>query len=133
LFGKKQALLQSLWSVDILRTAHGPGVPAGVMRFEVQRLFGDFFESGRILGGDVRYIFLGSYKIEDYRLTGTLDVVRYAGEPEAAWGDRDNPRFTLAATLEPDLDRDVFRISAEPADGATASLTLRLTRRARLD
>lgn len=133
MFGKKKALLQSLWSVDIMRTGGGAGIPAGVMRFEVQRLFGDFFESGRILGGDAHHIFLGSYKIEDYRLTGTLEVLHYAGGPESLWGDQSNSQFELAATLEPELDRDVFMIAAEPADGATAHLTLRLTRRARLE
>lgn len=113
--------------------AGAAGVPVGVMRFEVQRLFGDFFESGRILGGDAGHIFLGDYMIEDRRLTGSLQVVRYAGAPGAAWGDQVDPRFDLAVTLEADRDRDVFTIAAMPADDATAPLTLRLTRRARLD
>lgn len=116
-----------------MQTADAAGHPAGVMRFEVQRLFGDFFESGRILGGDARYVLLGSYKIEDYRLTGTLEVIDYAGEPAAAWGDQGNLKFDLAATLEPDQDRDVFTISAMLPENAAAPLTLRLTRRARLD
>ena len=132
MFGKKKALLQSLWSVEIMRRPDTAGVPAGVLRFEVQRLFGDFFESGRIVGGDAQAVLLGEYRIEDYRLTGSLEVVPYAGAPDAAWGDPSSLRFDLAVTLEPKVDRDVLTIAAQPADGATP-LTLRLTRRAKLN
>ena len=132
LLGKKKALLQSLWSVEIVPDS-GAGTPVGVMRFEVERFFGDFFESGRILGGDAHHVFLGSYKIEDYRLTGDLEVVPYAQDPATPWGMPGALRFNIAVVLEPDRDRDVLTVSAEPADPAAGSLSLRLTRRARLD
>lgn len=131
---KKKALLQSLWSVEIVPDDGGVGVPVGVLRFEVQRFFGDFFESGRMVGGDAEHVYLGSYKIEDYRLTGELEIVPYAPAPAAtAWGEAREPRFNITVILEPEQDRDVLVISAEPADIAAAALSLRLTRRARLD
>lgn len=129
----KKALLQSLWSVEVLPKGDSTGMAVGVMLFQVQRFFGDFFESGRILGGDTRYYFAGTYQIENYVLVAQMDVVCYAGDPDLTFGAVDKVCLEITATLEPDVDRDVLMLSALPVYGASEPIDLRLTRRMKLD
>lgn len=129
----KKALLQSLWSVEVLPKGDSTGTAVGVMLFQVQRTFGDFFESGRILGGDTQYYFAGTYQIENYVLDAQMDVIRYAGNSNLTFGAVDRVRLEITATLEPDVDRDVLLLSALPVYGSTDPIDLRLTRRMKLD
>ncbi len=101
--------------------------------FRVERLFGDFFEGGRIVGGDSRYYVIGTYTIEDLRLTGDLEVIHYAGESELASGQGETVRLSISATLDSRVDRDVFTINAVPEESGPDGFRLRLTRRAPLD
>ncbi len=130
---RKKALLQSLWSVEVLPKGDSTGTAVGVMLFQVQRVFGDFFESGRILGGDTRYYFAGTYKIENYVLDAQMDVICYAGKSDLTFGAADRVCLKITATLEPDVDRDVLMLSALPVYGASEPIDLRLTRRMKLD
>ncbi|MCP4328590.1 MAG: hypothetical protein GY791_09170 [Alphaproteobacteria bacterium] len=134
MFGsKKRTLLQSLWSAEILPPEGVTGAPVGIMFFQAQRAFGDFFEAGRILGGDDRHFIAGAYTIEDYRLTGDMTVTHYAGDPEPTWGQAQDVEFAVSATLDANVDRDVFMIVATPRIDAAQPMRLRLTRRIKLE
>ena len=128
---KKKALLQSLWSVEAM-PEDGRPIGFGILIFDVRRFFGDFFESGRVLGGDHRCYFLGQYQIEDYRLTGKLQVVHYGAEPLSFLGGGRTLDLRFFADLDRDRDRDVFFLEVAPQERAIEIVKLRLTRRVNL-
>ena len=77
-------MLEGLWSVEVMSPKGG--ISAGVLVFQPRRLFGDFFEAGRILGGDRNYVYAEDYTIENYSVTGDVKVVHYADDTHPSFG-----------------------------------------------
>lgn len=123
-----EAKLQALWTLEV-DTPVG-WLPAGVIIFHLRRVFGDFYEEGRIFGGDQSQVFTGAYTIENLQLRGHLEVKRYALTGSEPFGPGVLVTVELAANLDGQADRDVIDIRGQI--GGSPSTRLRLTRRATL-
>lgn len=113
--------LEGLWSAEL--RAGDQGVNIGVLVFRPRRVFGDFYEEGRIRGGDRCCLYHGTYVIENFGFNADLTVVRYRA-------DESQPVFAgdgvmkLAGTIEPGVTRRVIEFSASGAPGSAGSLRL---------
>ena len=124
-------MLQALWSLEVL-LAEGP-VPTGVLIFHLRRVFGDYYQTGRLFGGDSRSHYVGEYKIENLGLTGRFTAMRHGGVDPTPFGKKNEHNITFSGALETTLERDVLILDAViDADGARP-IQLRLTKRAPLD
>ncbi len=122
-------MLEGLWSVEVM--SPDGALAAGVFVFQPRRVFGDFFEGGRILGGDRNYVYAGDYTVENYGVTGDLEVIHYADETHPSFGPDRNFRIKLLGDLDQHVDRDVLQFSAERVDDPDCKWSLRLIRRKR--
>ena len=123
-------MLQALWSLEVLR-AEGAD-PAGVLILHLRRVFGDYFQTGRLFGGDSQCHYVGEYQIENLGLTGRFTAIRHGGVEPTPLGDNDEHTVKFSGTLEASLERDVLILDAV-IDGAEDSpVKLRLTKRAPL-
>ena len=129
--GKPVVVLQALWTVEVLRS--GGIVAAGVLIFHLRRVFGDFYQSGRLFGGDTRSYYTGEYRIENRGLKGQFDVVCYGGVAHETFGPGDSLTVVFAGVLDPHLERDVVLLDAHRADAPGDMFRLRLTRRSAFD
>ena len=116
--------LEGLWSAEL--RADDQGANIGVLVFRPRRVFGDFYEEGRIRGGDRFCVYHGTYVIENFGFTADVTVTRYrAGEPRPVFpGDG---VMKLAGTIEAGVERQVVEF---PVGGAPqGARSLRLIRR----
>jgi len=113
--------LEGLWSAE-LRTGD-QDVNIGVLVFRPRRVFGDFYEEGRIRGGDRSCAYHGTYVIENFGFTADVSVTRYgADEPRPVFpGDG---VMKLAGTIESGVARRVVEFAVTDAAGGARSLRL---------
>ena len=131
-------MLQALWSLEVLLAERA--VPAGVLIFHLRRVFGDYFQTGLLFGGDSQSHYVGEYQIENLGLTGRFTAIRHGGVDPTPFGTMDRHDITFTGTLEASLERDVLILDAAidcatdgAADGDGARpIQLRLTKRAPL-
>ena len=124
-------MLQALWTLEVL-TPEGASA-AGVLIFHLRRVFGDYYQAGRLFGGDARSYFVGEYRIENGGLKGHFDVTGYGGGPNEAFGPGDGFTVRFSGALDPLAERDVLVLDAARADSPERAFRLRLTRRAALE
>jgi len=123
-------MLQALWSLEVLLAKEA--VPAGVLILHLRRVFGDYFQTGRLFGGDRECHYVGEYQIENLGLTGRFTVIRHGGVEPTPFGAKDRHEVTFSVLLEANLERDVLLLDAV-IDGEEGRPTrLRLTKRASL-
>ncbi len=120
-------MLEGLWSVEVMSPKGG--ISAGVLVFQPRRVFGDFFEGGRILGGDRNYVYAGDYTVENYSVTGDVEVVHYADDTHPSFGPDRSFRIRLSGKLDHHVDREVLQFSAQRVDDPDRQWSLRLIRR----
>ena len=123
-----KAKLQSLWTLEIETPRQWES--CGVILFHLRRVFGDFYEEGRIFGGDRDHGIMGSYRIENLLLDADLRVQRYAPTSGYPLGNDAAIDLTLSTSLEGQLERDVVRLDGRVGHDAPARF--RLIRRADL-
>lgn len=75
-------MLEALWSVEFVSNVNRFGSGVAVL------------ESGRVLGGDAQYFYIGSYSVENGTATATVSITHYSGPPISVLG------ATTSATLE---------------------------------
>jgi len=121
-------MLEALWSLEVL-VGDRP-LEAGVLFFQPQRLFGDFFESGRVVGGGRGCCYVGRYQIENLGVRAELRVLRYAGDTDPVFGAERELLLRVVGRLDRHVRRDVFELAAERPGSGSASMRLRLIRRA---
>jgi len=109
-------MLEALWSVEFVSNVQGFGAGVAVM------------ETGRILGGDSRYIYVGSFAIENEDLKVKVKVTHYFGEPYSIFGPRSE--FNLTLTGKP--AHDGFEMQGHMIEDPNLRIGVRLTRRAEL-
>ena len=116
--------LEGLWSAELRAGDCGSNI--GVLVFRPQRVFGDFYEEGRIRGGDRCCAYHGTYVIENFGFAADVAVTRYrADEPRPVFpGDR---VMKLAGTIEPGVARRVIELAV--SDAPVGARSLRLIRR----
>ena len=116
--------LEGLWSVELREGELSSNI--GVLVFRPGRVFGDFYEEGRIRGGDRFCAYHGTYVIENRSLRASLAVTRYrTDEPRPVFpGDG---VMKLSGTIETGVARQVieFAVRGAPQDARS----LRLIRR----
>lgn len=123
-------MLQALWSLEVVRPEGA--VPAGVLIFHLRRVFGDYFQAGRLFGGDSRSHYVGDYQIENLGLAGRFTAIRHGGVDPTPFGETDRHNITFTGALEANLERDVLMLDAIIDADKTLPVKLRLTKRALL-
>ena len=113
--------LEGLWSAE-LRARDG-GTNIGVLVFRPRRVFGDFYEEGRIRGGDRYCAYHGTYVIENFGFTADVAVTRYRlDEPRPVFPGDGVMKF--AGSIEPGVARRVIEFAVEDAPGEARSVRL---------
>lgn len=123
-------MLQALWSLEIL-TADGP-VAIGVLIFHLRRVFGSYFQTGRLFGGDSEYYYAGRYEIENMVLSARMEVFLYGNASHAVFGSGNHFRIDFGGRLEGNVVRDVITFAARRSDDDIA-FEIRLTKREPLE
>ena len=113
--------LEGLWSAEL--RAGDEGANIGVLVYRPRRVFGDFYQEGRIRGGDRSCVYHGAYVIENFAFTADVAVTRYrSDEPRPVFpGDG---AIKLAGTIEPGVARRVVEFAGEDAPGEARSVRL---------
>ena len=113
--------LEGLWSAELRTSDCSSNI--GVLVFRPQRVFGDFYEEGRIRGGDRYCAYHGTYVIENFGFTADVAVTRYrTGETRPVFpGDG---VIKLAGSIEPGVARRVIEFAVEDAPGEARSVRL---------
>jgi len=120
-------MLQALWSLEVLRA--DAALPAGVLVFHLRRVFGDYYQEGRLFGGDSHCHYVGEYRIENLGLTGRFTVIRHGGVEPTPFGGNERHDIAFSAVLDATLERDVLLLDAVVDGDEARPLTLRLTKR----
>jgi len=123
-------MLQALWSLEVLLAEEA--VSAGVLILHLRRVFGDYYQEGRLFGGDSQSHYFGDYQIENLGLTGRFTAIRHGGVDPTPFGPKDRHYIAFSGTLEANLERDVLLLDATVDGDEAKPIKLRLTKRAPL-
>lgn len=123
-------MLQALWTMEILEPSHRTA--AGVLIFHLRRVFGDYYQEGRVFGGDRTAYYLGDYRIENWGLKAQFRVHCYAGREVSPFGDSGDDEVIFTGSLDPHVERDVLVLCAHRKRSPERPFSLRLTKRAAL-
>ncbi len=109
-------MIEALWSVQFGSNLNDFGAGCVVL------------ETGRVLGGDSGYYYVGSYKVENDVIAARIKVTHYSGELNSIFG---NVReFELQVTGKP--ERNIFVLNGHVEGHPELKISIRLTRRAEL-
>lgn len=110
-------MIEALWSIAFVSSAREFG--AGVV----------VLETGRVLGGDSQYTYIGTYKVDPLgKVTADVTINHYAGPGYSIFGPAQRLRFTLEGKPE----HDAFTMSGNVTGQPNEKVTIRFTRRAEL-
>ncbi len=109
-------MIEALWSVEFASNVQMQGAGVAV------------FETGRILGGDAGYYYIGSYKIKDSHITADIRVVNYRGGPTSIFGPIPEFNLRVAGTVQTPM----FEVEGQMIENPALRIRVRLTRRAEL-
>lgn len=110
-------MIEALWSVEFVSNAQDFG--AGVV----------VLETGRVLGGDNQYTYIGTYKIDPLgKVEADVTIDHYAGLGHSIFGPAKRIRFNLEGKPE----YDAFTMSGSVAGLPNLAVAIRFTRRAEL-
>lgn len=108
-------MVEALWSVEFGTNTGFGGAGVAV------------FETGRVLGGDASYYYVGTYSLKDGIATATIDVIHYSGPLNNVFG----PLKKVTLNLAGEVKHDTFTVTGT-AKEAPGQIFIRLTRRAEL-
>lgn len=109
-------MLEALWSVEFQSNVHGFGAGVAVI------------ETGRILGGDGQFIYVGSYKVTNDTIHADLTITHYAGPMISVFGQA--KQFGLSLSGQPAQNK--FTMQGHVAGQPNLKIGIQLTRRAEL-
>lgn len=109
-------MIEALWSVEFVSNVEGVGAGVAV------------FETGRVLGGDSAFTYIGTYKSNSGALEAEIVVSKYHNNGFSVFGDLQ--KFTLHLTGIP--KHDTFDVQGHVVENPTLKIVVRLTRRAEL-
>lgn len=109
-------MLEALWSIEFLSNVGGFG--SGVV----------VLETGRILGGDAQYFYVGSYSVENHTIKATVKITHYAGQPLSVFGQANEVTLNLTGVPA----NDTFEVAGSVAGNPGLNIRIRFTRRAEL-
>jgi hypothetical protein len=109
-------MLEALWSVEFVSGAGAQG--AGVV----------VLESGKALGGDAQYFYVGNYRMAQGVAEVDIKITHYHGQPMSIFGPSKSHDLRLKGTPA----RTTFTLTGSVVGNPQATINLRLTRRAEL-
>lgn len=109
-------MLEALWSVEFSSNVQGFG--SGVV----------VLETGRVLGGDAQYFYVGSYEVTNGVVKSTVTITHYAGVPNTIFGQAKSVTLNFTGTPA----RDQFELVGSVAGNPALAMRVRFTRRAEL-
>lgn len=109
-------MIEALWSVEFGSNVQMQGAGVAV------------FETGRILGGDAGYYYVGSYKIKDSAITADIKVVNYRGQSTSIFGPIPEFNLSVSGTVR----NPTFEVEGQMVENPAMRIRIRLTRRAEL-
>ena len=122
--------LEGLWSAELIGNHESTGI--GIVVFEPVRVAQGGFEEGRLLGGDRHYAHMGTYCVENRRVSGRLRILRYdVHEDGTPLFEQDEIHLDFHGTLDPGghrevVDLDLIGAEQDAPDAAVLRLTLRV-------
>lgn len=109
-------MLEALWSVQFISNLQVFG--SGVV----------IFETGRVLGGDATFYYVGDYETKDGQVDGVISITNYNGSNLSIVGPGNNFKIKLSGKINtPQMELSGFRI-----DAPNIKVAVRLTKRAEL-
>ena len=109
-------MLEALWSIEFFSGTGGFG--SGVV----------VLETGRVLGGDAQYFYIGSYVVDNHKINATVKITHYAGQPITVFGQASEVTINLTGTPAPDSFEVIGSVAGIPQE----NIRIRFTRRAEL-
>jgi hypothetical protein len=110
-------MLEGLWTIEFVSNVETYG--AGVV----------VFESGRILGGDSSYNYLGTFRVKNEIVEADVEGTHHSGQAHSIFGFR--PKFKLKLSGKPQVP--LMELKAHFVDNPLmGELSARLTWRAEL-
>jgi len=109
-------MLEALWSVGFASNVNDSG--AGVV----------VLETGRILGGDSSYLYVGNYRVENGEILADVKVTHYAGQPSSVFG----PAKEFNLSLKGVPDKVQFDMVGHVVENPTLKILIQFIRRAEL-
>lgn len=109
-------MIEALWSVNFGSNLQGFGAGVAVL------------ETGRVLGGDAQYTYVGAYSVSGGTITANVVIRHYFGPPSSIFGNAN--QFTL--TLSGEIEHDSFEMSGHIDGRPDLQIAIRFTRRAEL-
>lgn len=109
-------MLEALWSVEFVSNVQSFGAGVAVL------------ETGRVLGGDAQYFYVGTYQVENAIANAEVKVTHYAGQPNSIFGQA--KQFTLKLSGKP--GSAYFELYGHVVENSALLIGMRLTRRADL-
>ena len=80
--------MEGLWTVEFITNIGGTG--SGTV----------IFENGRIAGGDAGYYYIGTYSIENDRLTGKIKTQRYKDGHTSVFGPLEQGTIKISGKIQ---------------------------------
>lgn len=111
-------MIEALWAVSFASNVGLQAVGAGVV----------VFETGRALGGDGSYYYLGDYSIDGDTITGKIKVTHFFGQPQSVFGP--DKEFTLR--LSGEIGRENFTVTGHRIDKPDLQIGIHFRRLAEL-
>lgn len=112
--------IEGLWSLFFRSNVGGEG--GGVV----------ILETGRILGGDVSYYYVGDYEVDRGQVTGNVRVTHYQGEPRSIFGQATQFNLRIAGALSGTQIGDINTVTGEIVGHPQLKMDVLLTKRAEL-
>lgn len=109
-------MLEALWSVEFVSNVQGVGAGVAVL------------ETGRVLGGDGQYYYVGNYESNNGVAKAIIKVTHYAGPPNSVFGQI--KEFNLI--LEGKPSEKAFELHGHVQENPSLKIGIRLTRRSEL-
>ena len=113
--------LEGLWSAELREGDHDTNI--GVLVFRPRKVFGDFYEEGRVRGGDRSCVYHGTYVIENRGFSASLAVTRYREDEPRPVFPRDGV-LKLAGAIESEVARRVIKFAVRGAPGGARRMRL---------
>lgn len=114
-------MLEALWSVEFFNPNGGISTGAGMV----------VLETGRILGGDSMYYYVGDYSVDGKKVTAKVRVTHYNWLPLSIFGNLTEFFLDLSGEIDQNSPKSFFlhgNISGQPNN----QIVIKFTRRAEL-
>ena len=109
-------MLEALWSVEFVSNVQSFG--SGIV----------VLETGRVLGGDAQYFYVGSYLVENGTVKATVTINHYSGPPNTIFGEAKSVTLNFSGTPA----HNNFELQGAVAGNPALTVSVRFTRRAEL-